>query len=140
MKEGKFWDILKNKLALDHMERIENKLGSGMPDTHTFHKGLTAWIELKSEAKYPSKIAFQRGQPIWLTNYCDRGGTAFLALRSLEDDMIFFWRGGDAFELDKPGGCNRVKPMIMFKNTNENWIMLRERWLDFRNDKFILEG
>ena len=138
MKEGKFWDIIKNRLLLDHLERIENKLGSGMPDVHTFHKGLTVWIELKSEAKYPSKIAFQKGQPIWLTNYWRTGGTALVALRSLEDDMIFFWRGADAFELDKPGGCDRVKPVIMFKNTQENWRVLSARWLDFRNDRFMV--
>ena len=131
--EAKFWGRMRDHLSIDRLERVENRVGPGMPDVFFMHRGRCGWIELKAEVKTPSKIAYERGQSLWLADYWRQGGTAFTALFIRQSDEVFFWRGCDAPEIEKSGGIKRVSPCIMINNDAKGWAILSERWNDFRN-------
>ena len=51
--EKQFWNLLRDKLPINKMYRVENKVTKGMPDIHYIHKGKSGWIELKYLDKFP---------------------------------------------------------------------------------------
>lgn len=134
MNEAGYWETLRDQLALDDMHRIENKLGAGMPDVFYMHRFLTGWMELKYEAAMPSRIDYRPGQALWLSNYWSKGGTCFLTLLCGQNKTAYFWRGCDAFALDKKGGVATTPPAFTVPNKRSAWEELRERFNDFRND------
>ena len=52
--EKQFWNLLRDKLPINKMYRVENKVTKGMPDIHYIHKGKSGWIELKYLDKFPN--------------------------------------------------------------------------------------
>ena len=121
MIESKFWEQMRQHLPIDYMERVENGVNNGMPDVHFLESGLSGWMELKAEEKFPSKIDFQPGQPIWLDQYCKMGGTAFIVLHVKETGTIYIWEGLDAMTLKEKGGTMITTPILVVDRNQHGW-------------------
>jgi len=76
------------------MERIENGVGAGTPDTHCIAKGFPTWVEHKV-ALWPAKetTRIQMLHPLtidqcnWHLNYAQHGGVSFI-LVGIEGDLF----------------------------------------------------
>ncbi len=72
--EQKFWQLLKPHVP-GHVVRIENSLGSGIPDVNYCYMGRECWIELKAGSK------LRTSQRIWRETRVRNGGKVFLIER-----------------------------------------------------------
>ncbi len=89
-RESSLWRWLAKariSLGLDlHMTRVENSVGSGMPDVEGCYKGVHFWIELKSVKRPIRKTTlicpkFQPAQIPWLKRRALTGGNVFVLLQ-----------------------------------------------------------
>jgi len=88
--EGTLWKWMKKaklffKASLD-LNRVENGVSSGMPDTEGCLRGVQFWIELKCSARparptTPIKPKFRPAQVPWLKRRWKAGGRAFVLLQ-----------------------------------------------------------
>ena len=113
-------------LALEFMERVENKLKPGMPDVHYLHETHAGWIELKAEETFPNRIDFEPAQPLWLSRYWNLGGVCYVMLHVTKEDTIYVWAGKFARELGQENGCHDVAPMLKVKCNKMGWQQLYE--------------
>ncbi len=119
--ESDFWKRMKKMFLADWLERHENKVGSGTPDVHFMHRKNPGWIELKFEEKFPSRIDFQPGQPLWLYEYAKKGGRCFVFLYVKAEKSVYVWHGRDAIALNLPGGAKETKPFMVFDDERDSW-------------------
>ncbi len=104
--ESTFWTWLRTglkKLENLDIQRIESKIGSGVPDVEGCWNGKTFWVELKAcdrPKRATSQLEFKisQGQIIWLKRRWRCGGNAFLLLRvgCNRDAKIYLIKGCDA--------------------------------------------
>ena len=120
MNESELWKKMKERLRLDMLSRVENKIESGWPDVFYTHNKKSGWIELKVERKFPSRIKFQKAQPNWLHDYA-KIGTCYVMLYVEIDNLIYIWDGKDARELNKDGGPSGIKPLLWFTCDREGF-------------------
>lgn len=98
LKEQKLWDTMRRHLP--HwlkLERIENAVGSGQPDTHgRWKKGGETWIELKAPIR-PKRLStplmgekegLRQSQKNWLMEHHQMGLDAWIAIR--DDHGVVF--------------------------------------------------
>ena len=137
-KESWFWGKIRDNLKLDFMKRVENKVEPGWPDVHYLHKALSGWIELKYEAKFPRKIDFEPGQPIWLDNYFRNGGCCYVWLYVEKDNTIYIWLGCHAKELNELGGTEKVKPFAQVQMNARGWLELYQLLFSTENSNVEL--
>ncbi len=52
--EQKFWQLLKPHIP-GHVNRVENSMGSGMPDVQMCYNGVDTWIEVKAKQLLPKE-------------------------------------------------------------------------------------
>lgn len=96
--------------------RMENKINAGTPDIHfiTSNKH-TGWIELKYAKTPMTQVSFRAGQPIWLKNYNELGGCAFILVMT-EDKRIYMYEGHQARSLDG-NKLHSIPPYAVFDTT-----------------------
>lgn len=76
MRESALWKSLRRCLPLDAMaERIENSVGSAMPDVIVAHAGKTFLVELKVEIDGVS-----RAQADWAKRWAEAGGVSWFLI------------------------------------------------------------
>lgn len=126
MKEKDLWAKIKDNLNLDYIKRIENELEPGWPDTFYMHDTHCGWAELKIEEKFPSKINFEPGQPIWLSNYYEMGGTCYIILYVKNINQLNVWSGKDAMILNVKGGTKVIEPVLCTAMNNLGWTKMYE--------------
>jgi hypothetical protein len=90
-REARLWSWLsKARQGLReelHIGRVENAVGSGMPDVEgQVKRGQQFWIELKSckrpaNETTPLRFKFQKGQPEWIERRISVGGYVWLLLQ-----------------------------------------------------------
>jgi len=111
MSEKNLWNKLRATIQRMEVggrwERVENGVGSGMPDVSYCVKGREGWIELK-HGRMPSKdstevFKSQRGLDItqinWHYNQHQAGGQSFILI---ELDSTYFWfKGAEAERINK---------------------------------------
>ena len=89
-KEANLWRWLskaRNELGSDlHMWRVENDVGSGMPDVEGVHLGRHFFVELKTcdrpkRAATPVRWSVQPSQPLWCKQNMKAGGNPWLLVQ-----------------------------------------------------------
>jgi|TARA_R110002020_G_scaffold48763_6_gene138999 hypothetical protein len=132
MTEKSFWTLLRNNLAIK-MYRVENRVGSGMPDVHYINKRASGWIELKYVDSFPKKgkvnIGLKKHQALWHKNYNAFGGVSWVLVR-LSRSAIFLFKGEDADIIAKmPNKFFMMEKCVWCKRGNmgaKDWDNLKE--------------
>lgn len=113
MHESSFWRSIKTGLQKAsnnkiYLQRIEDKLSSGLPDVHFCYKGKTGWIELKQLPEYPIKIDtsikiphLTIHQKQWHKNYYEAQGKSFALIKIKRDSYLFKGSFIDCLEATK---------------------------------------
>lgn len=98
--EQRLWQVMSKKMWQqgDRLDRIENSLGSGAPDTNGCLSGEDVWIELKApkEPKRASTVLMSAGnnhrlmlsQINWFARQRQAGGIAFILVRTDKRMML----------------------------------------------------
>ncbi len=89
------WEPLRKALPHVHWQRLENLVGSGVPDVNGCLNGIEAWVETKLIKG--NQITFQPFQPAWLLKRLHHGGRVFVLAR--KDDTLMLWGGSALAEL-----------------------------------------
>lgn len=88
-RESNFWAWIRGKLKgipdLD-VHRVENSVGSGMPDVEGCYRGGQFWLELKATTRpvrptTPIRVKFQPLQVHWLEKRWRCGGSCWVYLK-----------------------------------------------------------
>jgi hypothetical protein len=92
LKETKLFDKLRPHLsAWGEYDRVENILGSGMPDIFYNICGKTGWIETK--VAKGDIIYFEKFQPNWLTKHHRQGARLFVVVMDKKESIHFYPAG-----------------------------------------------
>jgi len=125
--ERSFWKKIDAFLQLDFIGRVENSAGVGWGDVHYCH-GSPGWIELKATKKFPNKIKFEPGQPIWLERYWNAGGYCFIWLYVEQENTVYIWLGRHAKALGESGGTREIKPFLEIEVNAQGWAELNNKF------------
>lgn len=106
--EQRVYDTMKSNCADGvRLERIENGVGSGIPDVHCLRGGVTRWVELKAlrrpkRGSTPmfKKKTMRREQVAWHLSYNSAGGRSFILVRD-DKRVLYLFPGHLASELSE---------------------------------------
>ncbi len=127
MTERQLYGRLRRRLPRAHFQRIESRVGPGVPDVNMCYRGCESWIELKvvSRPKLGGPIhpRVRAAQVAWLARRRKAGGNAWLLL-GLDTDVLLFdgavaadvGRGGTEAELAalaRAVGWDQVEQVLM---------------------------
>ena len=101
------WEPLRDGTPQVMWMRLENLVGTGMPDVNGCLNGVEVWLELKHVAS-GFKIKFQPTQPAWILKRTLYGGRVFVLVRKL--DTLYLYHGSQVRELVDQG--LRVQPVL----------------------------
>jgi hypothetical protein len=90
MKESSSWSTLRGHLKARgaHLQRFEDKLTGGIPDTNVCLRGSEFWLEGKALREWPKrettlvKVGLRPDQALWLDNRVRAGGHAFVWIKT----------------------------------------------------------
>ena len=100
--EANFWNLLRKSIPKKcHATRIENRVGSGVPDVHAVWDGLAFWIELK--VTKTSAVRLSPHQIAWNTAYSLSGGLSLILVKHLSQGTLFLFEGHQAREIASEG-------------------------------------
>lgn len=93
--EQKLWDRIRRNLGREiHIERIENSVAAGMPDTVVLHKGAVTFVEhkvatlpMRKTTRLQWKHPLSADQCNWHRTWTQNGGTSYIVVGV---GMIFF--------------------------------------------------
>ena len=119
----------------DRLDRVENVVGTGMPDVNFCSRGVECWIEMKSpkEPKRASTPLFgsnhklSQDQKNWLLRQCRAGGFSYVLIATDKRWMLISGRHADdlngltVLELLSRSVWSTDKPV----RDKENWAKLR---------------
>jgi hypothetical protein len=86
--EQRLWDRIRRNIGREvHIERIENSVAAGTPDTLVIHKGAVTFVEHKT-ATLPAKktTRLQWRHPLtapqrnWHLTWCQNGGRSYIVV------------------------------------------------------------
>lgn len=109
LKEQKLWDTMRRN-APKHlvMERMENAVGSGMPDVFVFWPlGKQVWVELKAPKRpkrqstplMGEKEGLRQSQKNWIKRHANMGFDAWILIRD-DSGELFLIHGEHADEVN----------------------------------------
>lgn len=86
--EQRLWDRIRKNLGREvHIERIENSVGAGTPDTLVIHKGVVTWVEHKiatQPVRPTSKLQWSHpltaDQRNWHLMWHQNGGRSYIVV------------------------------------------------------------
>lgn len=85
MTEAALWTTARGALRpYGELERIENRVGSDVPDFHYCLLGWSGWVEMKHERRWPVRestpvrAALTAGQAKWLTRWARAGSSTWV--------------------------------------------------------------
>lgn len=96
--EQRLYDTMRSNCAdRVRLERIENGVGTGIPDVHAIRKGVTRWIELKVVTR-PARLTtplikrdrMRRDQIAWHLSYASAGGRSWILARDQHRVLYLF--------------------------------------------------
>lgn len=111
------WQPLKKGCPQVHWMRLENAVGTGMPDVNGCLNGVEAWIENKVTDGYA--ISFRPTQPAWIFQRVMHGGRVFILVR--KKDTFYLYHGSQIRELVEQG--LRLQPVLRMDKPF-NWPLL----------------
>ena len=113
-----------------HLQRIENSVGNGVPDTNGCLAGRDFWIELK--VAKGNKVALTPLQAAWLRTRWNVGGRSFVLAR--KGDVLRLWAGGDAPTVREVGwACEPLLELRKPWDWRELLSMVARRWVACAN-------
>jgi hypothetical protein len=77
--------------APSHALRVENMIGSGIPDLNICHMGMEAWVECK--LVIPGGVILRKEQYAWGMRRAAAGGT--IAIIAFDNHFYYAWRFPD---------------------------------------------
>lgn len=103
LPEQRLWDWFDRRCGhLAHLQRIENRVGNGVPDVHVATFGWQGWIELKSLPAWPKKpstpVRLQHwtpGQRAWARRHEYYAGHVGLLVEIVESDTLLLFNALD---------------------------------------------
>ena len=87
-------------------QRIENRVGEGIPDTFICMNGNVYFIELKIIKN--NRIIPQKSQIAWHISYDRSNGISFFLASSPKERCLFLFEGGKALEIAKNNNYNHI--------------------------------
>lgn len=90
--ERDFYNYLRPKF-LGHVQRIENTVGSGMPDVNFCSFGIETWVELKVAIQPKGEVWLRKEQFAWSMRRASCLGRVFVV--ALNQDMVWVWKYPD---------------------------------------------
>jgi hypothetical protein len=125
--ERQLYGRLRRRVPRAHFQRIESRVGPGVPDVNMCYRGVESWLELKVVKRPkrggPLHPRVRAAQVAWLARRRKAGGNAWLLL-GIDTDVLLFdgavaadvGRGGLESELAALAlavGWNQVERVLM---------------------------
>ena len=138
LPEQKLWDRMRKGLAGFHiyLERLENMVGSGLPDVLTLKKGRTCFIELKVAR---DGIPARRNTPLlgnddglrleqrnWLLNWSKKGGRSLVVISIAGSKQHIAINGGYGDRINKMSYTELCEAADVLGDTPDFWKHLHE--------------
>lgn len=110
MKEILVYHWLRSRHPTAHWQRVENTVGTGIPDVNACKDGVEIWVELKEGVKLMSgvvRLRIRKDQNAWLSRRHRAGGLVYLGIRVGKHNYILGgeWVGtvflGNGIEMGK---------------------------------------
>jgi hypothetical protein len=104
LPEQRLWDWLDRRCGHSaHLQRIENRVGSGVPDVFAATFGWQGWVELKVLPAWPKKpstpVRLQHWTPVqrnWARRHEDYCGRVALLVEIAQSETLVLFRALDA--------------------------------------------
>ena len=135
--ESQSYSTLKANVFIpgDRVDRIENLIGSGMPDFNCCCDGRDAWVEIKTPVKTPARRStpvmssahpLSQDQKNWLMMHAKAGGTGFVYVDA--PTRRYLVRGEDADGLNEM----TTEEMMLIADWTAQVPTPSARWIEFR--------
>jgi hypothetical protein len=133
--ERQLYGRLRRRVPRAHFQRIESRVGPGVPDVNMCYRGVESWLELKVVKRPkrggPIKPRVRAAQVAWLARRRKAGGNAWLLL-GIDADVLLFdgsaaadvGRGGLESELVALAlavGWDQVEQLLMRGSLSPGW-------------------
>ena len=100
--EANFWNTLKKHLPTKCKAwRIENRVGTGIPDVYLIWNGFPFWLELK--VSNSNTVKLNPTQVAWHTSHSHCGGVSFILVKHQGQGSLFLFEGSQSRELASEG-------------------------------------
>ena len=91
--EKRYFNEFRATLGWPFIERVENRVNLGTPDTHFISPTKKGWLEFKAEPdlRPNSVVGLSTEQVVWAVSYAEAGGLSWITLRA--GKTYFLWDG-----------------------------------------------
>ena len=90
--EAQFWNTLKKNLPKNwFVNRIENRIGGGVPDVYICIDGKSFWLELKVTKSH--RVSVSPHQIAWHYSLSQSKGESFFLLKALSSSTLYLFDG-----------------------------------------------
>lgn len=90
--EAQFWSTLKRNLPKHwFVNRIENRMGGGVPDLYICIDGKSLWLELKVTKSH--RVNVSPNQIAWHYSFNRSQGASFFLVKTLPSSTLFLFEG-----------------------------------------------
>ena len=90
--EAQFWSTLKRSLPKHwFVNRIENRMGGGVPDLYICIDGKSFWLELKVTKSH--RVNVSPNQIAWHYSFNRSQGASFFLVKTLPSSTLFLFEG-----------------------------------------------
>lgn len=132
MRETKLYSKLRPQLTRwGVVDRVENTLGSGMPDVYYNMGGVTGWLETK--VAKGDEVHFEKFQPNWMRKHLRAGLSRIFVVVMHRDSAIIVYRAQDV--VDTPMYPQNDKLVVQLSDLPPYVLKMYEpyhRWDEFR--------
>ena len=96
--EAQFWKTLKKNLPKNwFVNRIENRIGGGVPDVYICIDGYSIWLELKVTKNH--RVSISSHQIAWHYAHYRAKGVSFFLVKTLSSPTLYLFDGVRGREL-----------------------------------------
>ena len=100
--EAQFWKTLKKNLPKNwFVNRIENRIGGGVPDVYICIDGYSIWLELKVTKTH--RVSVSPHQIAWHYSLSQSKGTSFYLVKALSSSNLYLFDGAHGRGLAEHG-------------------------------------
>jgi Holliday junction resolvase len=89
-KESNLYNLIKTTIKNAHFTRIESHTLNGIPDLHCAYKGITFWLELKTNNIKNCNLS--KYQINWILKYQRHGGQVYILNKTIKDRGLKLYR------------------------------------------------
>ena len=89
-KESNLYNLIKTTIKNAHFTRIESYTLNGIPDLHCAYKGITFWLELKTNNIKNCNLS--KFQINWILKHQRHGGQVYILNKSIKQRALKLYR------------------------------------------------